>query len=803
LEFIFFLSIDSIDQEKESTMDPRLFDWLKKFNSVILENDDSSGFLVTNDSDCLQLILRVGTYLLVDQEDDASPELLTLQICIDELNSEYPLADIPEGNWVLLAEYLLLFAVTASLQETKEQCVNLITTHCDSETMKYLATRVKDLNDANSPVVQAPTQEITEKSSHCAVRQEFCDSCSEMSEKIKLLEKELQLNQDNYRREIESMQLTSLKEKNTICDLDMTIHSNINEIFQLKKENEELKVKNHSLQSIESKFSEVSKNYSIAKDELDILQSQTERLKQLETQNAKLHEKILEFSEVKQQLKDETVSHSETLNKLLEAEHELQDYRSAKSQNELYVKEVTEKDIEIKDLQYQISTKNQEIIKLSTKLSVYEKSQSEYFQEKNILQDELMETMEELREKSRGNGIGEGLCELNPGLMAEFRRLQNENHELKSKLSSTSEENLSKLEKELRDEKFMSKSLNDKWNQTKDALTKANQEISRLNSVRLNLEEQLKQLKAQFSENMIMCEQELITRAWNHRTFCEAQQMQFSNEIDALNKQSTERINELTTNFSNEIQMNLEQFEKEKATLNEQIQLIIRDLEDEKVKRRKAERLKELFQSESQRQKLQLSIMNDPNNSSSTGGGSGNNLDFDIAAKELKTMQQSLDTANKEIAQLKSLLDCQSKMTPMSSATQSTGNITTTTKSLLQTKPQRVLPQSSGNNHHISTGQSNNNAGHSMFSYLEQSEVTDKRIEQLEREKREILSRSLEDNKEKMELSQKLLFLDKENSSLKNEIRKVILEKERMERKMLKNNVVEGNENIANTLQSI
>jgi chromosome segregation ATPase len=789
-------------EESATDFDP-LANWLVQFNSVILGNGDFSDSQEITDDDYDQLLIRVGTFLLGQPPTEEAPIELTLQIFIDKLNSEYPLANIPDGDWVSLAEYLLLYSFTKAQREIIEQCIDLSANKLDDKSMSYLIGRTQTLKEKNFPVVQAPTQKITEESTRGAVRLEFCDTCSEMREKIKSLEKQLQLNQDNYRSDIESMQLTSLKEKNTICDLDMIIHSNANEIFQLKKENEELKVKNHSLQSIESKLSEVSKNYSIAKDELDILQSQTERLKQLETQNAKLHEKILEFSEVKQQLKDETISHSETLNKLLEAEHELQDYRSAKSQNELYVKEVTEKDIEIKDLQYQISTKNQEIVKLSTKLSVYEKSQSEYFQEKNILQDELLETMEELREKSRGNGIGEGLCELNPGLMAEFRRLQNENHELKSKLSSASEENLSKLEKELRDEKFMTKSLNDKWNQTKDALTKANQEISRLNSVRLNLEEQLKQLKAQFSENMIMCEQELTTRAWNHRTYCEAQQMQFSNEMDALNKQSTERMNELTANFSNEIQMNLEQFEKEKTTLNEQIQLIIRDLEDEKVKRRKAERLKELFQSESQRQKLQLSIMNDPNNSSSTGGGSGNNLDFDIAAKELKTMQQSLDTANKEIAQLKSLLDCQSKMTPMSSTTQSTGNNTTTTKSLLQTKPQRVLPQSSGNNHHISTGQSNNNAGHSMFSYLEQSEVTDKRIEQLEREKREILSRSLEDNKEKMELSQKLLFLDKENSSLKNEIRKVVLEKERIERKMLKNNVAEGNENITNTLQSI
>ena len=67
--------------------------------------------------------------------------------------------------------------------------------------------------------------------------------------------------------------------------------------------------------------------------------------------------------------------------------------------------------------------------------------------------------------------------------------------------------------------------------------------------------------------------------------------------------------------------------------------------------------------------------------------------------------------------------------------------------------------------------------------YLEQSEVIDKRVEQLTREKRELLSKNLEENKERIEISQKLILSERDVRTLKAKITKMTLEKERGERR--------------------
>ena len=48
-----------------------------------------------------------------------------------------------------------------------------------------------------------------------------------------------------------------------------------------------------------------------------------------------------------------------------------------------------------------------------------------------------------------------------------------------------------------------------------------------------------------------------------------------------------------------------------------------------------------------------------------------------------------------------------------------------------------------------------------------------------------MISKTLEENKEKMELSQKLIMNEKEINTLKAEVRKLTLERERAERKLL------------------
>lgn len=87
--------------------------------------------------------------------------------------------------------------------------------------------------------------------------------------------------------------------------------------------------------------------------------------------------------------------------------------------------------------------------------------------------------------------------------------------------------------------------------------------------------------------------------------------------------------------------------------------------------------------------------------------------------------------------------------------------------------------------------------------FLEQAELSDKRIDQLTKEKREMISKTLEENKEKMELTQKLLVSEKEVTTLRTELRKAMLEKERAERRLMKQNSSLGlSENMAPALPS-
>jgi hypothetical protein len=86
--------------------------------------------------------------------------------------------------------------------------------------------------------------------------------------------------------------------------------------------------------------------------------------------------------------------------------------------------------------------------------------------------------------------------------------------------------------------------------------------------------------------------------------------------------------------------------------------------------------------------------------------------------------------------------------------------------------------------------------------YLEQNEYAEKRIKQLTDEKRGLISKGLEEMREKNEILQKLLAIEKEHAELKAEKRKIELENRRMDArldKLLSAQNAHGNkENVVN-----
>jgi hypothetical protein len=760
------------------SIDPELEIWLNELSVVL--------FNLTPDENLENKILLAGKFFL---ENENITTLDDLVLCLNEC---FPTVNIVRDELIPIVEYLLYYSVTKAAKEKRQQCLELIMKNIDIETQSYLISVIQDLSENASSNEQSMAQDISqgramsEQITNNSVENNSTCNC-ENAKRVVALEMEIKRNDESYQNELKIIKANFLKEQDKSCSLDIAIYEKNNLIFNLEQQINDLKRENDLLKSVEEKYQSSQKEYINLKDQIEIYQSQLEKLANLEVNYDKLQSKVQEYNEIKAQLKEEMKNHSATYEKLMITENELQEYKVYKKQNELYAKDLADKQIELQEAYYKISVKEKEIDQMKFSIDSFEKNNFLNIQEKNTLYTELTETMEELRAANRTAGIGDGLCELNPVLMNELKKLSNENNELRNQLSLTSVEHLNKLRKDVQDEKLLNQSLNNKWNHTKDLLSKANLEIQNLQGCVREMQSELDDYRVRFTENTLMCEQELLCREMVNKGKRETLEVEFLQKITELTGSYTSQIRTLELDYQDQKSKSDATHQQEIVQLNEQLQSLIHDLEEEKNKRRKVERLKKLYESESQRQKLQLSLINDPSTNSSSSCSS-TNVDFEIAAKEIKSMQDQLDLANKEICHLKSLIENSSSKNSQA-MTSFTGHLSNPPKNSLNTRAQRMLSSVP-----MATPTSNQNGGsaqsssNNMFSFLEHSEVNDKRIEQLEREKRDILSRSLEDSKEKIELSQKLLVLDKENSSLKNEIRKMVLEKERMERRLMKSN---------------
>eukprot|EP01038_Epipyxis_sp_PR26KG_P006539 gene6539-8985_t len=294
----------------------------------------------------------------------------------------------------------------------------------------------------------------------------------------------------------------------------------------------------------------------------------------------------------------------------------------------------------------------------------------------------------------------------------------------------------------------------------------------------------------------------------------DVQQESFEKELKSI-KTSVETDKELLQIQANESIKQL----KEKCRLDvaeeKKIATSIRfELEIEGSNLKKSERIRKFLEAEVQRQKGQIQMAGCSSN------GTSSHSDIEQALKELKAMQLQLDDLIAENTLLKATL-VQGKTQEQqinhntsvidennqfhSPEFQSESNTEKGNKSGKVLKgPMRAVRNNhtnkfdgvnadqskatgsfpmynNGTNHHNQQLQSTSYSG-----ILEQSEMNDKKIDVLQREKREFVLKLLEETKEKNELSQKLLMNEKEIQSLRSELRKITLEKERAERKAIK-----------------
>ena len=429
------------------------------------------------------------------------------------------------------------------------------------------------------------------------------------------------------------------------------------------------------------------------------------------------------------------------------------------------------------------------------------------------------------------------MSEFNPEISKELYHLRLENTTLLSKLNKTSEESLNKLEQELADQECINKSLQQKWsnakediqhlsssivdlkqnlsfwmtkyeifskeheesldlaaqdklstvfqyenklvharramqdsvyiisqgqkavirelhdecNDTHSKLSKTEDELSDVTAIKVKLNEELEKLGEKYQSKNDELEEECKKRKRDEEIFTEEKKRMLSafdnekQEITAKNKMNERKVQK-------EFQLQLD--DERKKYVN-----IVADLEEEKLKRRKLVREKRFHESESHRLKTQQQMSANSNNH--------NSEEFESAIKEMKAMQDQLDSANKQITMLKSQVVTSDHLG--NSDARSDVKLNSTETTLHSRRAQRV-----------------SQIGESLSTYQEQSEMYERKIDSLTRERRTMIAKSLEENKEVMMLNQKLLQYEKETASYKAKVTKLTLEKERLSRRLAK-----------------
>ena len=186
------------------------------------------------------------------------------------------------------------------------------------------------------------------------------------------------------------------------------------------------------------------------------------------------------------------------------------------------------------------------------------------------------------------------------------------------------------------------------------------------------------------------------------------------------------------------------------------------------------EREKKFHEAESHRHKMQV------NSTSNTNGAlvltEQQSNEYNVALKQYKEIELELKQSKQEILELK-------QQSGSSSESKMKSNTVT-----------RLNTRSSTNAANSNTNSNSANNTNSTSISIEQIELADKRISQLTQERRELLSKNLEENKEKMEISQKYLLMERELNSNKSKMTKLVLEKERLERRLDKATSTSGSD---------
>jgi hypothetical protein len=557
------------------------------------------------------------------------------------------------------------------------------------------------------------------------------------------------------------------------------------------------------------------------------LKVRSEKLETAEQQIERLRDRVDELGTVKQQLREETAAHADHYAQLLSVEQELDGLRKIRVTVEEYRLALTESNIKLEEVTLKLQENQMLVSVLKSQGADAGGAHFEQLQEMQHLQHALAIALERVRELEvdGGVGVGCGSTEMNPLLMQELAKLRSENADLRNKLSASSMEALETLEKQVADTTSTNSSLQRKWMTCKDQLADAQATITAQKRTIQSCNEKFAVLQNEYSECCRMFQEdakaeldrklsviaEIRGRLFDTKQCLEVSEAeaealsgtnsQLQVSLDAalcsyrLEQESVKSLIEkgiadretlqhkhqvemesMRAGHADEIMRCNETLAKFQDTANAKIQSLTLDCEEERSKRRRVEREKKFHEAEAHRHKMQ----------SSNGVGCGSGLvmvsedqqaEWDAALREFKRVEAQLVETKAELANIKAAsVGC-------NGASKNGSLMSDSNKGSLRSSATRL------GNTAIGTTASAEPSSSSGTVSAEAIELSECRIAQLVQEKRELLARSLEEGRERMEANQKLIQCEREVAALKSKVTRITLEKERLERRLEKQGV--------------
>jgi len=701
----------------------------------------------------------------------------------------------------------------SQLEETVDNSDKALTSSSSSSSSSSISSPIYSDSPSNKG-----TQMIAKKQTIIDTTQK-CMECTNLERMVESLRQDARSAQQTAKDTNTKLKADIAAQSNKLVEAELNICEKEKEIVRQEIDIANLKSEIKSLEEDLSQSAVMKDQLSELRDRVDILQPDADRAAKNDVKIEKLRERLDELLPLREQLTKETDAHRETYSRLLKLEGEMKDYEKCRLQVEEYKEQCAEASIKIDDLTSQLKEHENQLREASTNYSNLTNRQAGHMQQTNFLKTELEATKEELNSLGRREGIGMSISELNPVLMMEMDRLRNENQELQQRLLSASVDEVEKLSNRLADEITKSTSLHKKWTDTKNLLTIMKLKLEQMTTMKTQLEitmmdmsikhrERHAMLTADFEGNKVKWDDKVTFHIKQHndattlsrvgkRALVTSYEADVNN-LQAQLKDTGESLSDMTNNYnttSTNLTKMTSDFDAYKTESMYKMDELNAILDEERVKRRRVEREKKVFENTSSRTRV---------------NGSAINVDMDsldAAREEMKNMQHQLDVANMKIRDLEAGGSSGSSNGSSSSgsglAERKTRSSTVSTRRTRSgTGAVRVRTTAESQSYTDITDNSNGDYLSSGDMVSGSGSASDRRLDQLLREKREWIATKLQEDKEKMEISQKLLAKEKEVTNLKSQNTKLTLERERWERKFTKAtqslNINHENENIIN-----